>query len=153
MTSLPPLSSPGSPDPLNKRIILEIPLRQFAPWLAVCLLVSLAGYPGVVCVTPVAWLMALRVGLICVQRSTTTLPRRRVQEAALAGVWFGFLQGLLFLVMAPRLGPIQPDEQTSAMVISLALLGVGMLAGAGLAAFTAHQFMLKEGRKTQGIKG
>jgi hypothetical protein len=128
------------PEKLDLRTILVIPLGQFAPWLASVLLVTWAGYPGVVCVTPVAWLMALRVGLVCVTRSSSLRPARRVQEAALGGAFFGFLQGLLFLVIVPLMGDIKPTEWTGAfMLIAFMLLG-GILAGAGLAAFTASQF-------------
>jgi hypothetical protein len=103
-------------------------------------MVTWAGYPGVVCVTPVAWLIALRVGLLCARQSKSALSTRRVQEAALAGGWFGFLQGVLFWVSMPRLGEVRADEQTSAFLLSLAMLVVGMLVGAGFSTFTAFQF-------------
>jgi uncharacterized membrane protein len=67
----------------------------------------------VVCVTPLAWLMALRVGIVCVGRSTSDQTKQRLQEGALAGEWFGLLQGLLFWVIVPCMGPIQASEQTS----------------------------------------
>jgi hypothetical protein len=135
--SSPPSSPSGT---FDIRVILEIPLRQFAPWLAAVLLVTLAGYPGVVCVTPVAWLIALRVGLVCAIQSRSVKSARRVQEAALAGGWFGFLQGVLFWVIVPRLGEVKANEQTSALILSIAMLVVGMLMGAGLSTFTAYQF-------------
>jgi hypothetical protein len=84
--------------------------------------------------------MALRVGLVSVTRSSSPRPARRVQEAALGGAFFGFLQGVLFLVIVPLMGDIKPTEWTGAfMLIAFMLLG-GILAGAGLAAFTASQF-------------
>ena len=132
-------SPPASPNGLNLRIILETPLRQFVPWLVAVLLITWVGYPGVVCVTPLAWLIALRVGILCVSRSRSAQPSQRLQEAALAGAWFGLLQGLLFWVIAPRMGPVQPNEQTSAMLLIAAMIVTGMLAGAGLSVFTAVQ--------------
>ncbi len=36
---------------LDLRTVIEVPLRQFVPWLAMVLLVAWAGYPGVVCHT------------------------------------------------------------------------------------------------------
>jgi cobalamin synthase len=90
-----------------------------------------------------AWLISLPLGIDIVTHSTSQLARRRVQEAALAGAWLGLLQGLLFWLVAWRLGPIQADEQASALLISLGMLLVGILAGAGLAAFTAGQFERK----------
>jgi hypothetical protein len=135
MTFQPP--SISTSNRLDVGTVLEVALRQFAPWLAAVLLVTWAGYPGVVCVTPLAWLMALRVGIVCVRRSRSKQARRRVQEAALAGGWFGFLQGLLFMIIVPRMGPVQASEQVSATVINVLMIVLGMLFGAGLSAFTA----------------
>lgn len=124
--------------PLDRRVLFEIPIRQFVPWLGMVLLVSLAGYPGVVCVTPMAWLMALRVGNICVARSRSSSSSRRLTEAALAGALFGFLQGILFGGVASFLGPIEPDERARAIILILIMVIVGILAGAGLSLFTAY---------------
>jgi len=123
---------------LDLRVIIETPLRQFAPWLAIVLIVTFAGYPGVVCVTPMAWLMALRVGNICAARSKSQLSSRRLTEAALAGGIFGILQGILFGAVTPFMGPIQADEWTRAIILILGMLIVGIFAGAGLSFFTAY---------------
>lgn len=61
-----------------------------------------------------------------------------MQEAALAGAWFGFLQGVLFVITIPRMGPIQPNEQISAVLINVVMIVMGMFVGAGMAAFTAY---------------
>ena len=134
MTVQPPSASTNS---LDWRTILVRPLRQFAAWLVIVLTVTWAGYPGVVCITPLAWLIALRLGIDVVNHSTSQTARRRVQEAALAGAWFGLQQGLLFWGIVPWLGPIQQDEQVSVWVIGVGMLVMGMLLAAGLAAFTA----------------
>jgi ABC-type proline/glycine betaine transport system permease subunit len=122
---------------LDFRAILEVPLRQFVLWLAMVVLVSFAGYPGVVCVTPMAWLIALRVGNLCVARSRSEKSSQRLLEAALAGGFLGLLQGILFLVVIPFSGPIQPDEQTQTIFLTLLMIVVGIFAGAGLSFFTA----------------
>lgn len=95
------------------------------------------GDPGVVFVTPMAWLLALPLGIGCVTRSTTASAMRRLLEAALAGSWFGFLQGVLFIVTVLPM-PLQANERTSAAVICVGMVVMGMLVGAGLAAFTAY---------------
>jgi hypothetical protein len=118
-------------------VIVAIPLLQFAPWLAAVLVVTWAGYPGVACITPFAWLLALRVGTACVTSSASALPEQRLLEAALAGSWFGFLQGALFFFVMLRMGPIKPSEQAGATVLALGIVGLGMLVGAGLATFMA----------------
>jgi len=133
--ALPPPTSSRS---LDLRIIFEIPLRQFVPWLAMVLLVTWAGYPGVVCVTPMAWLIALRVGNLCVARSKSEQSSRRLTEAALAGGVLGFFQGLLFAGIISFLEPINADEQTRTIILTLIMIAVGVLAGAGLSFFTAY---------------
>ncbi len=135
--------TPSPPSPrsrLDWRTILVVPLTQFVPWLASVLLVTWAGYPGVVCVTPVAWLIALRVGLVCVRRSSSAEPGQRLREAALAGAVFGLLQGFLFWVIVPLMGPIKPSERANAIGLALAIVAVGMAAGAVLSLFTAYSY-------------
>jgi hypothetical protein len=127
----------SSPKNLDFRVVLETPLRQFVPWLAMVLLVAFAGYPGVACVTPMAWLLALRVGNICVARSRSAESSQRLLEAALAGGFLGFLQGILFLVVVPFMGSIQSNEITKTIILISIMLIVGMIAGAGLSFFTA----------------
>ena len=133
------MTSPTSPPRpgLSIRLILETPLMYFVPWLAAVLLVTWAGYPGVICVTPMAWLMALAVGRRCASHSASSTATKRLLEAALAGAIFGFLQGLLFFIIAPRMGPVTASEQTSALGISLGMLCVGIPVAAGLSTFTA----------------
>ena len=126
------------PESLDLRVIFEIPLRQFVPWLFMVLLVSVAGYPGVVCVTPMAWLLALRVGNLCVTRSKSGQSSKRLIEAALAGGFLGFLQGVLFLVIVPFMGPYQSDEITKTIGLTLFMIFVGILAGTALSFFTAY---------------
>jgi len=145
MTIPPPASTKG----FDLRVIIETALRQFAPWLAMVLLVTFAGYPGVVCVTPMAWLIALRVGNIVAWRSRSAQSSRRLTEAALAGGVFGFLQGILFAVISPFMGPIQADEWTSAIVLILIMIVVGIFAGAGLSFLTAY---LNEQRRNRTVQ-
>ena len=123
---------------LDLRTVIEIPLRQFVPWLAVVLLATWAGYPGVVCITPMAWLLTLRVGLLCVVRSKSEQSSRRLLEATLAGGFLGFLQGILFTVIIPLMGPIETSEQTKTITLTLILLIAGTVAGAGLSFFTGY---------------
>lgn len=132
------MTTPSLPTSLDFRNIIETPLRQFVPWLAVVLLVTWAGYPGVVCVTPMAWLIALRIGNICAARSRSNISSRRLTEAALAGAILGLLQGLLFAVIVTQLEPISAEDQTRTIVLTLIMIAVGVFAGAGLSFFTAY---------------
>jgi ABC-type proline/glycine betaine transport system permease subunit len=123
---------------LDLPVIFETPLRQFVLWLTMVVLVSLAGYPGVICVTPMAWLIALRVGNLCVARSRSEKSSQRLVEATLAGGILVLLQGILFIVIVPLLGPIQADEWTQTIILTLIMVIVGIFAGAGLSFFTAY---------------
>lgn len=123
---------------LDLRTIFGVPIRQFILWLAMVILVSFAGYPGVVCVTPMAWLIALRVGNLCVARSRSEKSSQRLLEAVLAGGFLGLLQGILFLVVIPFSGPIQADERIQTIILSLIMVIAGIFAGAGFSFFTAY---------------
>jgi hypothetical protein len=129
---------------LNIRIIFEVALRQFAWWFIAVLLVSVSGYPGVVCVTPMAWLLALRAGNQVAWRSPSGQRSQRLTEAALTGALLGLLQGILFGIVVPFMGPIQEDERVNSMTLVAAMLVIGMAAGAGLSFFTAF---LNENRR------
>lgn len=122
---------------LDYRALIETPLRQIVPWALAVLLASIAGYPGVICITPMAWLLALRVGNLVAWRSRSTSSSRRLLEAALAGGIFGFLQGLLFAVISPFMGPIQQDEVARAIGLAVIVMLFSVVAGAGLSLFTA----------------
>ena len=130
-----PLSSPNG---LDFRVILETPVRQFIGWLAMVLLVTWAGYPGVVCVTPMAWLIALRVGNLVAARSRSETASRRLAEAALAGAVLGLLQGILFAVIISQLQPINPEEGARATALTIGMAVVGILVGAVLSFITAY---------------
>lgn len=138
---------PPSPKGLDRRIIFEIPIRQFVPWLAMVLLVTFAGYPGVVCVTPMAWLIALRVGNLCAWGSKSKHSSSRLIEAALAGGFFGFLQGMLFAGIITLLDPINTDELSRTVILTLIIIVAGIFAGAGLSFFTA--FLNEHRRKRE----
>ena len=132
------MTTPSSPNGLDIRVILETPVRQFVPWLLMVFLVSGAGYPGVVCVTPMAWLIALRVGNLVVARSRSDSSSRRLTEAALAGAVLGLLQGVLFAAIISFLEPISADDRSRSMILTLIMIAMGLVAGAGLSFFTAY---------------
>ncbi len=136
-------SAPSS-NGLDWRNAIETPLRQFAPWLVIVLVITWAGQPGVVCVTPVAWLIALRVGLVCVLRSRSESSSRRLTESAIGGAILGLLQGILFALIISRLQPISAGDQAKSNVLTLIMIAVGIIAGAALAFITGY---LREQRR------
>lgn len=61
-------------------------------WTGSVIAVSLYGYPGVICLTPIFWLLAALVGLR-VRRETHSSGNRPVLEGAIAGGMLGLWQG------------------------------------------------------------
>jgi uncharacterized protein YacL len=92
-----------------------------------------------------AWLIALRVGNLVSWRSKSGHRSQRQTEAALAGGVLGLLQGLLFAVIISLLEPINPDERTRTIILTLIMIVLGIFAAAGLSFFTVF---LNENRRS-----
>jgi hypothetical protein len=112
--------------------ILNASIRTFIYWGAVITLITWKGAPGVLCITPIAWLLAAWVAKLYLSR-TRSHPSQWVKEAALAGGLFGFLQGVLFVVLGQVLMPLAPGEQANMLLIGVISTVIGLLAGAFLA--------------------
>ncbi len=125
-------------------------LRPFLFWTAAVILLSLGGIPGVVCVTPVAWFMALDVGSQTVARSHTQDPMRRTLEAALAGAVLGLWMGILFFAVNRIAIPVEAEETTRAILISGVVGVAGVLGCAALAAVMARVRMNRMEKDRQG---
>lgn len=122
---------------LDIHSIVGTSLGYFAPWLASVLLITWSGYPGVVCITPIAWLLAIPIGMVCSLRSKTQKFSTRLLESTLAGGILGLLQGLLFFIITPVMGPIKPEEEANQMTLNLIMLTAGALVAAVLSLFSA----------------
>jgi hypothetical protein len=104
-------------------------------WAAAVGLVTFSGYPGVVCMTPMAWLLGTWVGTFVAGRSRSPAARR-LQEAAICGALLGLAQGLIFYLV--QLGmPLQPGEEQKALTLTLGIAGFGTLVSALLSLWTA----------------
>lgn len=113
---------------LDGRAILRGIWPPLATWGAAVFTVGVASrQPGVVCVTPLAWLMSLWVGLRCIAVSRSTVKGARLKEAAIAGLIFGVLQGLLFAAVVPLMGPITEAEQQKTVILVVVMILVGSL--------------------------
>ena len=116
---------------LDFSAMLRAVLPPLIVWTAAVLFVTFAGrQPGVVCATPVAWLMACWVGMTCVVRSRSEHKSALLTEAALAGGVFGLLQGALFIFIAPYMGEIKPDERQKMLLLSVLMVVVGTVVSA-----------------------
>ncbi len=105
-------------------------------WIGMVVVVAVGGYPGVACVTPLAWILACWTGNNCAARSRSPA-RQRLLEAAIAGAIVGFGQGVLFYVVLNVVMPLGAGERASAAAISAVVLVAGMIAGALLSMATA----------------
>lgn len=108
-------------------------------WTGAVLTISQFGYPGVVCMTPLAWLLAVPVGLR-VQRESTSAGRGPVIEAAIGGALLGLWQGLLFAIAMLTMPVLLSDTTVQVprgLLASLAVLAAGIPVTGSLAAWTA----------------
>jgi hypothetical protein len=118
---------------LDLRNIVKAIWLPFIVWAGAVNTVAFgARQPGVICVTPMAWLMALWVGLRAAGYTRSGTKGARLAEAALAGGIFGLLQGLLFAFVAPFMGGIKPEEQSKATLITIAMVVIGAVVSAVL---------------------
>lgn len=108
-------------------------------WTGSVIAISLMGYPGVVCMTPLAWLLALPVGMR-VRRESESLGKLPALEATLAGGLLGLWQGLLVpavMVASPYLpGKISSAPPSSIFAAIISTI-ISIPVTAGLAGFIA----------------
>lgn len=138
-------STSASISRFDLRTVLKTLLVCFVPWLSVVLLIAWRGQPGVICMTPLAWLMALWVGVRCAANSSSITAKHRLTEAAVAGALFGLLQGVLFTLVVSRMTTADENAQATRFVIVIIVLGT--LVGGGLAALNAWLFERRRARQ------
>jgi hypothetical protein len=103
--------------------------------VTVCLL---ARYPGVVCVTPLAWLLALVSGNRYVELSKGRADPQPLLAPALLGALLGLEQGIVFvLVSSLGMPPETPADAQKAAWLSVVVVVLGMLICAALSAAIA----------------
>ncbi len=123
-------------DHLDWRVIILWPLMLFVPWLVLVLVFTWRGQPGIMCLTPAAWLLAAVLGRAVASYTPSEQRGRRLGAAALAGGLLGLLQGLLFGGVG-LLAPMRPSELPGWLAVIAFVVVGGVVAGAGLALLTA----------------
>jgi hypothetical protein len=118
---------------LDVSAILVVPGFLFVPWLLLIILLIRDQQPGVICITPMFWLLGAVVGLGIPQfsRSRTSAALRR--EAFIAGSLLGFLFGTTYLISALVVFAPDPATRSFALLSGVGLLVFGM-GGCGLLA-------------------
>lgn len=115
-------------------------------WVGAVVSISLFGYPGVVCITPAAWLLALPVGMRTAREiSQEAEPRSVLTNAAMGGALLGLFQALLLagmLALAPALpggaAAMGANQLVSPWLVALAGAVLGTPVTAGLAVLAAR---------------
>jgi hypothetical protein len=108
-------------------------------WTLWVVLATTGGYPGVICVTPMAWLMALWSGMAYARQTAGRPARRPLLAPALVGALLGLYLGLTFVVVnALSLSAgVEGEEWTRAWILSLIILALSIPVCALLSVFTA----------------
>src|SRR6202163_1892 len=117
---------------MDMSVIGKATWLPFVVWLVAVVVVAFGGrQPGVVCATPMAWLLALWVGLRCAAYTRSPQKSSRLTEAALAGGIVGLLQGLLFFAITTFvMGDIKPDERQKAVILDVVMIVLGSVVSA-----------------------
>ena len=107
-------------------------------WYFIVGAVTLFGYPGVVCITPMAWLLAMTVGQTCIHRSISQTKEMRVREARTAGALLGASQGLLFILISLIGFSIDENEIPRTLLIGSTITLGGTIISAVISAAFAN---------------
>jgi hypothetical protein len=132
--------------PLDRRAIASALFLPALYWTSVVIAITLFGYPGVVCMTPVAWLLGLPVGMR-VGRESESPPGRVILEAALAGGLLGAWEGLLFAVVvaaSPYLPGQFAGDLPSPFFVAVLWIVLSVPVCGGLAALLARRIQMRK---------
>jgi hypothetical protein len=120
-------------------------LRSLTMWLLVwAIVVAFVAYqqqPGVICLTPMAWLLALPAGWNYVVFSRGNPGRQPFLAGAILGALLGLLYGLLFFGVASVGMPVgtDPGEIAKLQNMVIFMIAGGTLVGALLSGFMAYR--------------
>lgn len=117
-------------------------------WGGTVLFVTYQGQPGVICMTPMAWLLALPAGWNYVAFSEGRPGRQPFVAGALVGATLGLLFGLLAWAIGLYMMPSDPAEtgKLTTSQIGLIFVGAGMVIGALLSGMMAHRATMQQRR-------
>ncbi len=110
----------------------------FLPWTVLVLFVSYQGQPGIICLTPLAWGLAVPAGLNYVAFARGNPGRNAFLAGAILGATLGLLLGILCMGVSVYSMP-DDDPSTGRLTIrqiSLIILGAGMLISVLLSGMT-----------------
>ncbi len=134
------INPPSDPSP-NSSIQLSVLLRTLAwpltLWGIIVAALLVARQPGVVCITPMAWLLSLVCGRQYIFLSGGRRGRSPLLGPALSGAVLGLCMSILFIVVSTvDMAPGSAPGEAGKAILLDAVLGVaGILVCAALSAF------------------
>jgi hypothetical protein len=134
-------------------------LRSLSMWLLVwgivVLFVVYQQQPGVICLTPMAWLLALPAGWNYVVFARGNPGRQPFLAGAILGAILGLFYGLIFFGVAAYGMPVgtDPEEIAKMQNMVLFMIGGGVLVSALLSGFMAYRaaFLQRRGQALPAI--
>ena len=114
--------------PLNWNALVRAAFGPALAWAAVSLAVTFQGQPGVMCMTPMAWLLGIFGGVYYSSRENLARPRPAAPGGLLVGAIIGLSMAILFAIGSARMmaGETRPDEIMRGNTMMLAI-GIGSI--------------------------
>ena len=120
-------------------------------WVIMVGAVIVGGQLGVICVTPMAWLLATWSGTRYISLAGGRPARRPLLGAALLGVLLGVAEGIFFTVVTTSLlPPATPEDASKTLILDIVVFGAGIPICAGLSVFTAMLTLKRFARELRG---
>ena len=143
--------------PIPKQPLINVPafIRALSMWVILwggtVSLATYQGQPGIICLTPMAWLLAIPAGLNYVAFSEGKPGRNPFLAGALLGGMLGLLLGLLCWGIGAYTMPDDPAGSGTLTIqqLSLILIGVGTVIDALLGGLMAHRAAAQQRRGRQ----
>jgi hypothetical protein len=140
---------------LNVKAFVNSLGMWFLIWGLVVLFVAYQGQPGVICLTPMAWLLALPAGWNYVVFSHGKPGRQPFVAGAILGAILGLLYGVLFFGVSAYGMPVgtDPGEVAKMQNLVLVMIGGGAVIAALLSGFMAYRaaFLQRRGQALPAI--
>ncbi len=124
--------------PMNWGALLRAVLSPSLIWASVSLFVIYQGQPGVMCLTPMAWLLSIWGGVYYGQHEHPSRPA--VFGGLIAGAITGIVMAALFVYGSARMmiGETRPDEIARGNTMTVAIGIASIIVCALVTALSAH---------------
>jgi hypothetical protein len=129
---------PGKLKHVEWRTVLEAVWLPALLWVLALGVPTLAGIPGIICITPLIWFSSMRIG-----RHTTELSSHKdtnviTYTAGLAGALFGSIEGVAFAVIYILSSAAGAQELSLKVMITIIMFLLSVASCAFLAVWSAR---------------